>query len=354
MKIVHCIQGLEATSGVSVFCAELAKAQVLLGHDVYIMYGSNLEYKVDSSVKLICGKDLGKIGFRPDIVHQHAIWGVFCRNNMAWAKKNKVDYVVSVHGCLMPRVFTHGWLKKTLFFKLAIKGLMDKAKFIHCTGDSEAEVVKNLGLKATVKVAPLGCYLPDIEVKAKDKGEGRMALFLGRLGEEKGLMYLLDAWKAINNKKWRLVIAGPDWLGYGEKVKRKVEVENISGVEFPGSADAALKDKLYREADVFVLPSPMENFSAVVLDALAYKLPVIATKGTPWSEIETHQCGWWIEPNSVVALESSLRIAMNMPQVELSEMGKRGRILAQEKYSWGNIANAILNAYWCNNVKNLV
>lgn len=345
MKIVHCIQGLGATSGVSVFCAELAKAQVLLGHDVYIMYGSNLEYKVDPSVKLVCGKDLGRIGFRPDIVHQHAVWGMFCSNNMAWAKKNKVDYVVSVHGCLMPRVFTHGWLKKTLFFNLALKELMNSAKFIHCTSEAELEAVKNRGLTAPLKIAPLGCYLPDkVESRISKAGE-RKILFLGRIGREKGLELLLEAWKQVKCEGWKLIIAGPDWLGYGKRLREKVEVEKIDGVDFPGSADAMLKDKLYREADIFVLSSPMENFSAVVLDALAYKLPVICTKGTPWGEIEREKCGWWVEPNSVDAIADALRSAMSMTQDELQKMGEHGRVLAEENYSWQHISCEIVKAY---------
>lgn len=189
-----------------------------------------------------------------------------------------------------------------------------------------------------------GCRLPvGSEVKVKGEGEQRMVLFLGRLGEEKGLELLLEAWKEIQITSGKLVLAGPSWQGYGEKLREKVEVEKIGGVEFAGPADEAMKDRLYRAADVFVLSSPMENFSLVVLEALAYGAPVICTKGTPWKCIEEQNCGWWIDYTRE-SFVRALKDALEASDEKLGEMGARARALAGT-YDWRRVAERLTGLY---------
>lgn len=340
MKIVHVIQGLPRTAGTTVFPVELAAEQVKLGHEVEIVHFTFNECGY-SKVPIRKIATLDDLGYDPDIVHVHALWSMCQVKAMQWCRKHGVKYILSVHGCLMPRVMNKGWLKKHIFYWLFLKKNLQNAAAIHCTGEGEREAVEVMGIKPPKIIAPLGCHLPVIdEVKVRGGVEQRNLLFLGRLGEEKGLMYLLDAWKAIKHEGWKLTIAGPSWLGYGELLKAKAKDEGITDVEFPGNADEKMKDELYRAADLFILPSPTENFSMVVLDALAYGVLVVCTKGTPWGCIEENKCGWWIEPNSIEAINAVLTKAMNLPRSEVEAMGKRARSLAT-KFSWPEIAKTI-------------
>ena len=141
------------------------------------------------------------------------------------------------------------------------------------------------------------------------------------------------------------MIAGPDWRGYRALLEKKVVEEGIRGIEFHDPVFGPDKDALYRGADLFVLASPVENFSAVVLDALAFGVPVICTKGTPWGCIEREKCGWWVEPNSSAALYEALKSATSLPRDELQEMGRRGIAVAQRDYSWGMISKTLLEGY---------
>lgn len=328
MRILHFVQSLPSAAGITVFVQEIAKAQIRAGHDVMVVTAED---------------DLDGIDFVPDIAHLHALWNPCNVRFMRWCRKKGYQYVVSVHGCLLPRVFAKSPLKKWLFYWLFLRSNIKKSSAIHCTSEYEKKVCENLGFTGPFVVAPLGIEMPK-EVECKKNTNLRTVLFVGRLGEEKGLINLLNAWKRLPRDGWRLVLAGPDWLGYKKLLDEKIVKDGIDGVVFTGAVYGEEKDSLYRSADVFVLPSPMENFSMVVLEALAYGLPTIATKGTPWSELETCKCGWWID-QGVEALRAALHKAMSLSDDDRSRFGANGKALAKSKYSWSSIAKIFEETY---------
>lgn len=339
MKILHVIQGMPKTAGTSVFAIEVAKEQIRRGNKVEIVYFTNTQCADDIPMRKVGA--LEDVGYIPDIVHIHAIWSKQLAKAIRWCHGKKVAFIVSPHGGLMSRVLGKNWLKKHVFFWFFIKPWISSAKAIHCTGDGEVCAIRRLGIRARTFVAPLGCHMPAIhEVKASDEGALRNVLFLGRLGEEKGLEFLLDAWKKVARAGWKLILAGPDWRGYGEVLKEKVAAEMIEGVEFTGAADDVMKDRLYRQADLFVLSSPTENFSMVVLDALAYGVPVICTKGTPWRCVEEARAGWWIEPNSDAALASSISEFMGMSADGCAALSRNARSIAKT-YEWHKVVDTL-------------
>lgn len=345
MHIVHVIQGLGETAGTSVFSVELANQQVKEGHNVTIFYNTVANYSADPRVRIVRGKRLAELGFRPDIVHVHSLLSLFSVRSMRWCRKCGIRYVVSPHGSLMPRVFAKSRLKKTLFFELFLRHNLNAAHAIHCTGEGERNAIRELGIRARAFIAPLGVHMPSSGNRDNQgRGGGHTLLFLSRIGEEKGLKYLLRAWRRISHRDWRLVVAGPDWRGYRHELEMQIRTENITDVSFPGLVRGEEKDRLYRGADIFVLPSPMENFSMVVLDALAYGLPVICTQGTPWRCIAEKGCGWWVRPNSVDELEQAIRAAMGLPCGAWQRMSESARVLASE-FSWTNIARIVGEEY---------
>jgi glycosyltransferase involved in cell wall biosynthesis len=108
----------------------------------------------------------------------------------------------------------------------------------------------------------------------------------------------------------------------------------------------------YDRADLFVLPTYSENFGIVVAEALWAGVPVITTKGTPWSELEEYKCGKWIDlpaegsnPSAWDALDNALAGAMLMSEKELGEMGERGKKLVEEKYAWEAVCGAMVKGY---------
>ena len=108
--------------------------------------------------------------------------------------------------------------------------------------------------------------------------------------------------------------------------------------------DGQEKMQAYQNAQLFVLPSYSENFGIVVAEALACGTPVITTKGTPWEDLETHQCGWWIEIG-VAPLKAVLEKVLSLSPKQLELMGKNGRQLMEQKYSMEAVAKHMYELY---------
>jgi glycosyltransferase involved in cell wall biosynthesis len=122
--------------------------------------------------------------------------------------------------------------------------------------------------------------------------------------------------------------------------EKKLDAEiKIIGPQF-GEAKLAA----YHRASLFVLPTYSENFGIVVAEALACGIPVISTHGTPWQDLETHGCGWWI-PTGVEALIETLTQALQLPEEQLIAMGTKGQQLVQNKYSMESVASQMLELY---------
>jgi glycosyltransferase involved in cell wall biosynthesis len=101
---------------------------------------------------------------------------------------------------------------------------------------------------------------------------------------------------------------------------------------------------LYNSSDCFVLPTHSENFGIVIAEALATGLPVITTKGTPWAELLTHQCGWWINL-SVDNIVDTLNQLVSLNYKELQAMGDNGKKLVREKYDIKLVTNSMFQFY---------
>lgn len=101
-------------------------------------------------------------------------------------------------------------------------------------------------------------------------------LCLSRLTEEKGIHYLIEAFKQIKTNK-KLVIAG-DSSDTDEYVKRlKTLAENNTNIIFTGFVSGHTLDELYSNAYVYILPSNLEGMPLSLLEAMSYGNCVIGS-----------------------------------------------------------------------------
>jgi glycosyltransferase involved in cell wall biosynthesis len=215
---------------------------------------------------------------------------------------------------------------------------------VHVTSEEEAtESAKRLGNLST-SIIPNGIDIPPPPPPPPADGVLKL-LFVGRLDPKKGIENLISTTRGFHHldiARWRLKIVGDGDSAFVARLHRLVSDMGITDrVEFCGHLTGERKYQAYAASDVVVLPSHTENFGLVVAEALAHARPVIASRGTPWREVEQHECGFWVN-NDPSSLGSAIQ---RINRCDRPAMGQRGRDWMATSFSWQERAVSMLSLY---------
>lgn len=284
---------------------------------------------------------------KPDVVHVNSCWEVLCSYTVFWAKGMGYPVVITPHGMLEPWVIQRNYLKKKLpALCLYQKRSLRMADALIATAESEKENLLKLGYNRHVDVVQTGIVVDGIRMK-QDWQRHKTIMFLALLRPNKGADLLVKAVSELKTelKGYHVIIAGSGDPVYVNTLKRLVSDLGLEEmVMFTGAIYGEDKWSLYRETDIFVLPTLNENFGIVVAEALACGTPVITTKGAPWRDLVERNCGWWIG-RDVESLVAAMRSFLSLNEEELESMGRNGRMLVEEKYSSKRMAEEMLGLY---------
>ena len=373
MKILHIVPYLPKSSGVTTFVDALTAECVKLGNVCKVVVG-DFNWagqgctQVEGVSRLSVSEGLDALQNEHwDVVHIHALWLPFIHRFVTLVQKKHVPIIWSVHGSLSPWAFRFKWWKKLPVWWLWQRHDIRLAKALHVTSVQEADWIKEYCFNVPIVDIPLGTHgvcnmcCSEFKVSSSRMVEGgnvcsavnttgpriKRLLFVGRVAPVKALPKLIEAWAKACLKQWELRIVGNGESTYVEMLKTQAEALGVGAqVHFVGPRyDEGLLEE-YRLADALALVSETENFGAVVTDAMAHGLPVITSKGTRWSEVEEHQCGWWVD-NDVDSLTKVLQSLGALSDAERAQMGENGKRLIQEKYTWPAVAKQMLVFYEC-------
>jgi glycosyltransferase involved in cell wall biosynthesis len=283
------------------------------------------------------------------LLHNHGMWQMNAIYPGKIAKKYNIPLIVSPRGTMSSWAMNSGSYFKKIFWYLLQKPSIKSAVCFHATAFHEYNDIRRLGFQQPIAIIPNGVDIPfTFEKKIK---ENNTLLFLGRINPVKGIDLLLRAWKTLQVRfpNWKLLIVGDDAgyyssSGYLAKMKSLATDLALRRVEFYGPLYGEAKWKTYFEAELFVLPTYSENFGMSVAEALASGTPSIVSKGAPWSDLEIHGAGSWVEIG-LDPLINALEINMSHSPELLREMGARGREWMIRDYSWAKIGNQMSAVY---------
>lgn len=177
-------------------------------------------------------------------------------------------------------------------------------------------------------------------------------LFLGRIEQRKGLIYLLRAYKILSEKlgekrvtsNLRLIVAGEGPLkGECQNWAQKNKLKNVV---FEGGIEEKEVPFYYRTADIYCSPAIFgESFGIVLVEAMASGIPVVAFANEGYKELVKKSNGkiFLVKPKDYKALAEKLEILIKDKELR-KEMGEWG-IKEAQKYSWPKIADQVLDFY---------
>lgn len=145
------------------------------------------------------------------------------------------------------------------------------ADVVICPSQHSAAIMRGYGCKR-VEVIPHGCEIPETVAPLPKRF---VVGYLGGVTPDKGLVYLLEAWKKLNYSDALLVIAGAD--SCSNLVKSMYLHRGGGNVHFAGWVPNVAD--FYNSISVYCQPSITEGFGIEVLEAMSYGRPIICSDG---------------------------------------------------------------------------
>src|SRR5574343_207003 len=176
-----------------------------------------------------------------------------------------------------------------------------------------------------IKVIPYGVDTAKFTFSERKHSEIFKVIFIGSLNQRKGITYLLDALAQLQNIELTIVTRGI----YDETLIQNYNFPIHVVVDVPHEK---LQDELHK-AHCFVLPSILEGFGQVILEAMATGIPVIATENTAAIDIiESGKEGFVTPIRNVQAIKENIEKLQNDFSL-VQVMGKAAHEKAKI-YSW--------------------
>jgi len=177
-------------------------------------------------------------------------------------------------------------------------------------------------------------YNPCQKIQLVDESERKdFILYAGAINKRKGYEDLIKAFSMISNQfpTWKLVIAGSGEIENGAKTAEKSGI--AEQVLFTGWITGREKDKWFRKARIFCLPSYAEGFPTALLDACSYGIPLVVTPvgGIP-DIIMNERNGLLFTPGDTATLAAQLKLLIENPVLR-EKLSKEACNLAQTTFS---------------------
>lgn len=248
-----------------------------------------------------------------DVLHIHGVFSWPLALGARAARAAGVPYVVSTHGHLYPWSLSQKRWRKSVYLAVSARAQLRKASRIVATCDREAEILRAFDKNLRITVAAPG--LPDPAIRNPvARRTGRPAVmrlvFVNRIAPQKGLPVLLHALAILLNRNIPVeldLIGDGDQDYKGRMLALHDKLALGKAVHWHGFLTGPAKEEVLCRADLFVLPSNMENFSFATAEALAAGMPVVVSDAVALAdEVRRHDCGTVVPTGDDVKLANAI------------------------------------------------
>ncbi|MDD3840932.1 MAG: glycosyltransferase family 4 protein [Clostridia bacterium] len=286
--------------------------------------------------------------FNPDIIHCQHMW------IMPYiASKFNIPYGVTVHGTDIK-----GYKKDTRYHKYVKEAARNASFIITISRQVDQETSQLFGIKDDRRFLVHNGFDESI-FYTKDFDEdflkkkynisddiNYIVSFVGKLTHFKGVDILLDAAqiyeKQIGNVATIIVGDGSD----RDKLERQARENGLKNVVFMGHRSQTEVANIYNMADVSVIPSRIEPFGLVALEAMACGTPVVATNAGGLPDFVNSHVGSLVKQDHPKELAQA--IMEELSGHSKATKGRHAYFYAHANFTWDSVAQKVENIY--NNV----
>jgi glycosyltransferase involved in cell wall biosynthesis len=289
------------------------------------------------------------MGAKCDVIHYHHYRSPFIDFGVLAGKLSKKRRIFTPYCAYPPRSFFNIIVKKVYDLTLGKMTLNFVERMISLTESDKGDLIKLGADPKKITIIPNAIAFERFEKLEKPTlfnekfGIGQFILHVGRLDWNKGVKYVVKAMPDIikDYPEMKFVIIGED-VGFKKEVEEEVEKLDLwDAVIFLGSVSTEELLSAYAACKVFVLASKYEGLPTVVLEAMAYEKPVIATKtgGTQYV-IKDGYSGYLVDYADPEEIYNAVKKAVGN-----KEIGENARKEVKEKYTWSAAAPKIEEVY---------
>ena len=304
-----------------------------------------LPYKLTHVPKFLAARQISNrlAYYKPDLIVMTDVERFFLLSTWQlpgrrYAKKHHIPYIAEYHTDLYNFSAAYPgwqWLRNTIRSSHLTSYLYREFDLTLCPSTAASKSCQEVGIP-NVQTIPfyginVSSYSPSRRnskwlepwLNAKEQGN-KILLFLGRLGFEKRVDLLIEAFARLKQRqqKYSLIIAGDGPVDVVDKLKRLAK--QVPDVHFTGFILGEAKANLLASCDVFCSPSPYETFGRTVVEAMASGIPVITVDSGAVSEYVIDGVnGYLVPPNDVEGLANGIHKVLSSDNTEIIQRGLR-------------------------------
>jgi glycosyltransferase involved in cell wall biosynthesis len=304
-----------------------SNVDVLQRSDIMPPQNADNPFMIDSTA-------LNKVtNLKPHLTHFYA--GTFS-NTIKKLKENgsKISYTAAAHDRKTSIEefnnlgYNYPWehMSNDKIFELYVNGYKE-ADLLICPSTLSAKVMRSYGCTNEIVVIPHGVHIPTETTKIPNKFT---VGYLGQIGPDKGIIYLIKAWRQLNYTDAKLVFAGRSSIDLLPSIRS----EGRGQIQLLGFVKSI--SELYNMTSIYVQPSVCEGFGIEVLEAMAYGRPVIVADGAGAADVVTDGIDGFVVPKrNPSAIADKINWFYNN-QHKIIDMGNMAREKALN-YEWADI-----------------
>jgi len=274
-----------------------------------------------------------------DLIHVHSPF-LLGRLGAKYARKLGIPLVFTFH--TLYEQYVHyipfaKWLTKELAQHIS-RSFSNNCDLVIVPTAVIGDYLREIGVTATTSVIPTGIKVEEFRQGDKEwlkdrfdlPGGERIMMFVGRLGQEKNINFLLESFwninKEIPNTRLILVGSGPEEENLRDK---SAEYGINQQVTFTGLIPPADVIHCYAGSDIFVFPSVTETQGIVIAEAKASGLPVVAVNAFGAAEMVENGADGFLTELDMDQFNEKILLLLKNPDL-YEKMSRQATINAEE------------------------